>query len=136
MIPRWGIVPGAGAGQDSVGGTFPLAESRIANRRYDMERELRELFGVTGQPVVCTRVMVKDMNFDYPEVDAKSWILINDQTGKRTHVNTYDGKAGAGHDSNLMTYDLSGLDSKKWRKKINSYRDAEIADCPVAVAAE
>lgn len=104
-------------------------------------KDLKKKYGVTMAPVEATRCFKRKMRFDHTKVKTESFILINDNAtqlpngkpcnGSKTHINTYDGAAGPGHDSNQCTWALG--DAKKLRKALRDYEECPVEDCPLAV---
>ena len=54
----------------------------------------KKKYGMSEQPIKCTEAWVRKMGFDHKTIESNSYILINRKTGKRVHVNTYNGNAG------------------------------------------
>ena len=105
-----------------------------------MSKELRQKFGVSMGPILCTRAFRKEMDFDHRSVATSSFILVNDKatvlpsgvtcSGSRTHVNLYNGNAGSGFDASKSTYPLGT--GKTLEKTLKGYLECPISECPVA----
>lgn len=94
-------------------------------------KEDRIRFGKSGQPIPATRVFVRDMEFDHEDVRTQSWILINEEEGTRSYVNSYDGNLGVKNSPQVHPY---SPDDKKFIKKLDKeYEEVDIKDCPFAI---
>lgn len=99
------------------------------------ERESRKALGVSGR-IPATKVLMKDVPFDHADTRAQSWLLINEQEGAFTQVNTYNGKTGKNYDAAKATYQIKDLAKslKKWTKA--GYAEVAVAECSVAEVIE
>lgn len=92
--------------------------------------DMRKKYGVSKTPIPATRAFVKDMDhFQDKGIDGKSWILINDNEGTRTSVNTYDGNAGKGFKAKAIPMPA---DEKGVHQMLKGYTEVDVATCPVA----
>lgn len=79
----------------------------------------------------ATRVLMKELqSFKDRGIDAKSWVLINEKDGTRTHFNSYDGEAQP-----VVSAQLHDLSPKKIRQLGREYKEVDISECPFATAA-
>lgn len=96
------------------------------------EKELKAMFGDAGGPIPATKVLVKDMKFDDPNTEAKSWIFINEVDGTRIHANSYNG--GLGKKYKPQVHDLPAEGDKAWKKKIKDYAEIDLDECHLVAA--
>lgn len=100
------------------------------------QRQMRDLYGTPMEPIICTKVLVKDMeNFDHDHVHTQCWVLIDERDDTRIHVNSYDGKLGRKYRGNSKRYDWDAeKDLKKYKKK--GYEEVPVDQCPFAAQPE
>lgn len=91
-----------------------------------------DLYGRLGHPIPVTKVYRRDMPFDFGHIKTQSWILVNEKTGTRVHLNSYDGKLGRNL-AEPQAHPLPDTRNKKWRRKLAEYQEVEISECPFAV---
>lgn len=84
------------------------------------KKQLRAIFGLASGPITGTAVYKKDMEFDHPNIQTNSWIVINDQNKTLVHANTYDGRLGRNYDPTVFTHAIP-TDAKDLRKKLKGY---------------
>lgn len=100
------------------------------------EKNDRDKFGKNGQPIPATKVYKKQVdNFSDQKTQVVSWMLINDNTGTITFVNTYDGRAGRKFDVAAATRPIGEVNEQEQKKRLKNYSEVEISDCPVAIPA-
>lgn len=84
------------------------------------KKQLRAMFGLATGPITGTAVYKKDMEFDHPNIQTNSWIVIDDRSKTLVHANTYDGRLGRNYDPAVFTHPIPA-DAKDLRKKLKGY---------------
>ena len=93
------------------------------------EKETRKRFGLTGKSLNCTRVLQKPMNSgDFNGQDAQCLLVIDDEAGTITPMNTYNGNAG--NNFNPRPRPLPAEDSDRMRDYLGSrgYKPGKVED--------
>jgi len=105
------------------------------------DKEKREVFGETRQPIPATRVLWRALDPKHFGGPASAILAINDVEGTITQANIYrvdqGGKLGKNYDPQHYTHPLPAEDSDKWkvyRKK--GYVEGSVADFRVLTPAE
>ena len=92
--------------------------------------ELRKKFGVSKTPIKATRAFMKELpHFHSKGIDGKAWILLNDSSGTRVSVNTYDGNAGKGFRRQDLPIPPDEVGMSRLTK---GYHKVSVKSCPVA----
>ena len=100
-----------------------------------MNKQLLEKFGKGMKPIPATRVWSRSLKGFPDKVEARGFILVNDNTKKVTYVNIYRGKAGKNWDSDKSTFDFK---PEVLNKKLSGgeYSETNIQGCPITTEAE
>ena len=91
-----------------------MTESKIS-------KEDRKLYGVSGKPLVATRVFAKPMSHKFENVNTPTVLkVLNESEGTVTSANVYDGNLGKNFKAECYTHPLpEDLDKQiaKWEAK-------------------
>ncbi len=92
-----------------------------------MADDLKNKYGKEMQPLKATRAWVKPIDhFQSRGIDAKSWVLVDDEANKVVYVNTYSDKPGKKWSPKFFD-----LNEGKLEKKVKGYQKIDVADCPL-----
>ena len=94
-----------------------------------MSKELKEKYGIEMKPIAATRAYHRPIDHfkKTDNIDAWSWVLVNDNTNTVVYVNTYRGNAGR-----KWRPQVFDLNEDKLAKKIKKYSRIDVSDCPIA----
>ena len=91
----------------------------------------RKKFGITGKPILATRVLARDLDHDFGK-PAQAVLAINDVAGTFTSANVYGGDLGKNYDPQEMTHPLPEAGSDKWKKWAKKgYKPGKVSDFAV-----
>jgi hypothetical protein len=93
------------------------------------DKEIRKMYGLAGKPLNATRVLQKPMNSgDFNGQDAQCLLVIDDEAGTITPMNTYNGNAG--NNFNPRPRPLPASDSDRMRDYLGSrgYKPGKVED--------
>lgn len=90
---------------------------------------MNKIFGKTGEPINGSRVLKKPLKFNDPNVEAVSWVVIDDENGVYTTVNSYNGRAGTKFNAKEQCYPITPKCELKWLEK--GYKKVPLNECPL-----
>lgn len=102
-----------------------------------MSKSNRKKFGVLGQPIPATRVLVKPLDPEhFGGGNPQAIIAINDEEGTFTSANVYgekgDFRLGKGYDPESMTHPLPAEGDPKWKAwSKRGYSEGKVSDLDI-----
>jgi hypothetical protein len=103
-----------------------------------MSKQTRQKFGISGDPIPATSVLVKEMDASqFGDKASYALIAINEVEGTFTAANVYGGNLGRNYDPSAYTHDLpSEGEREAWdkTKAKKGYEPGNVEDFDVLVA--